>query len=159
MFYKILIPFIFILFSSCSITRFYVVRHGEKEQATMSSDVALSEQGRNRAQSLKNMLLNEKIVNVYSTPYIRTRETVRPLADALGLPVLDYQPMDTAWMKHLRYSKNNTLVAGHSNTVDNIVNQLLGSKLIPGDLPESQYGDLYIITRKGKKYRWEKKSF
>ncbi len=156
--YKTLI-ILTLLFFSCSTTKYYVVRHAEKEEATtMTSDVALSEKGKKRAEVLKQVLLKEKIAVIYATRYIRTKSTVEPLAQALKLDVLTYQPMDTTFFQQLRTSKNNILIAGHSNTVDNIVNALLGYKAMQ-DLPETQYGDLFIIKRKGSKFSLEKKQF
>ena len=145
-------------FFSCSSTKYYVVRHAEKEANTMTSDVSLSDIGKQRADALKVVLADEKILDVYSTNYVRTKTTVQPTADSKQLQVQTYQPMDTTFFKSLRDSKRNTLIAGHSNTVDDIVNQLLGQKQL-SDLPETQYGDLFIVTKKGKKFSLEVKKF
>ena len=45
---------------SCTTTKFYVVRHAEKETNTMSGDVPLSEAGRQRAEALKELLRDKK---------------------------------------------------------------------------------------------------
>jgi 2,3-bisphosphoglycerate-dependent phosphoglycerate mutase len=155
---KIVILIVSVILLSCGSTKYYVVRHAEKESSTMSSDVALSEQGKQRAHSLRMALAAEKISEIYSTNYLRTRSTVQPLADALGLTVKIYQPMDTSFFNSLRLSKKNTVITGHSNTVDDIVNHLTGQKLLK-DLPDDQYGDLFIITRKGKKFNFETRRF
>ena|SRR5688572_12323246 len=155
---KILLISIISFFFSCSSTKYFVVRHAEKETNTMTSDVKLSDQGRQRAAALRVALADEKIQDVYSTNYIRTKSTVQPTADSKQLQVKTYQPMDTTFFKSLRETNRNTLIAGHSNTVDDIVNQLLGTKQL-SDLPETQYGDLYIVTKKGKKFSLEVKKF
>ena len=155
---KFLLIVISVFFFSCSSTKYFVVRHAEKESNTMTSDVSLSDAGRQRADALRVVLADEKIMDVYSTNYIRTKTTVQPLADAKQLQVKTYQPMDTTFFKALRDSKRNTLIAGHSNTVDDIVNHLLGKKQM-SDLPETQYGDLFIVTKKGKKFNLEVKKF
>ena len=63
-------------FSSCaSAQTFYVVRHAEKETATMSSDVALSDAGKGRASALAALLRDSSITAIYSTNYVRTRTT------------------------------------------------------------------------------------
>ena len=155
---KFLLFSISMFFFSCSSTKYFVVRHAEKETNTMTSDVSLSDMGRQRADALRVVLADEKILDVYSTNYVRTKTTVQPTADAKQLQVQTYQPMDTAFFKSLRDSKRNTLIAGHSNTVDDIVNQLLGKKQL-SDLPETQYGDLFIVTKKGKKLSLEVKKF
>jgi len=145
---------------SCKTTTYYVVRHAEKETATMSGDVPLSAAGKQRAEALKDMLLDKHIQTIYSTNYLRTKSTAQPLADALHVPVKLYNPADTGFVPRLKNANSgNVLIVGHSNTVDDIVNQLEGQKVIPGDLPESEYGDLFIVKRKGNKYSFEKMHF
>jgi hypothetical protein len=55
--------------------------------------------------------------------------------------------------------KGNTLIVGHSNTVDDIVNKLCGEIKVPIDLPDSEYDNLYLIRKKGKKMKFENKTF
>jgi 2,3-bisphosphoglycerate-dependent phosphoglycerate mutase len=149
-----------VLLASCSRSVFYVVRHAERDNAAMSSDVPLSEAGKQRAMALKELLKNEHISHVYSTNFVRTKSTAQPLADALNKPVEIYKPGDSAFVQEIRKSgKGNYLIVGHSNTVDDLANQLAGTKVVPGDLPDSQYGDLFIIRKKGKRYSFEKGHF
>ena len=146
---------------SCKATTYYVVRHAEKETtSTMSSDVPLSEEGKQRAVALKDVLQNERISEIYSTNYIRTKSTAQPLADALGLTVQIYNPGDSVFMNRLkRINNSNVLIVGHSNTVDDLVNTIAGEKLVPGDLADSQYGNLFILKKKGSKVKYEMKHF
>jgi phosphohistidine phosphatase SixA len=141
------------IFCSCGST-IYVVRHAEKApQAGNNSDVALSTEGQQRAQTLKSRLANEKIEQVYSTNTIRTKSTAQPTADHFGLSINTYGPRpDTAFINLLKASKKNTLVVGHSNTVDDIANMLIGQTVVAGDLKDSEYDNLYIIKRKGDKF-------
>ena len=62
----------------------FVVRHGEK---TSDKEELLTDAGRARARRLAAMLGSSGISAVYSTDTPRTRGTVQPLADALGLKV------------------------------------------------------------------------
>jgi hypothetical protein len=48
---------------------------------------------------------------------------------------------------------------GHSNTVDDIVNKLCGEIKVPADLPDTEYDNLYIITKKGNRYKFENKTY
>jgi 2,3-bisphosphoglycerate-dependent phosphoglycerate mutase len=160
--YCLFIAAIFI--TSCTTTKFFVVRHAEKETNTMTSDVPLSEMGRERALALKEILKNEKIGTVYSTNFIRSKSTAQPLAEAIGVTLQIYDPRDTTFINRIintgnKDNEGNMLIVGHSNTVDDIVNKLMGRTMIAGDLPETQYGDLFIIKKKGKKYSFEKKRF
>jgi 2,3-bisphosphoglycerate-dependent phosphoglycerate mutase len=155
--------FLLLLFTllSCSTTRYYIVRHAEKESTTsmMSSDVPLSENGKRRAIALKDVLLPKKIKHIFSTNYSRTRATAQPLSAATGVAIQLYDTADStfpATLKHIR--KGNVLIVGHSNTVDNLVNALTGKALLQ-DLPDAQYGDLFIVTKRGRKYSYSKGQF
>jgi 2,3-bisphosphoglycerate-dependent phosphoglycerate mutase len=164
MYKSMLLLFVFFLFS-CKATTYYIVRHAEKQSSatmantTMTTDVPLSEAGKERAEALAQLLKNEKIKHIFSTNYARTRSTVQPLAQAINVPVEVYDPKDPQFVSRLKTLKENTLIVGHSNTVDDLVNDLLGKKEINGDLPDSAYGDLFVVKKKGSKFSFEKKHF
>ena len=84
---------------------------------------------------------------------------MRGLAQAKACATLQYDYRDTSFIPMLKRLQKNALVVGHSNTIDDVVNGLLGRKVIPGDLPETVYGDLFIVKRKGKKYSFTKSHF
>ena len=159
--YKIFLLVIILFLASCKTTTYYVVRHAEKEAAnTMTNDVPLSAEGRQRAEALKDVLLDKKIQSIYSTNYLRTKSTAQPLAEAKNIVIQMYDPRDTGFVSRVKsLHGGDVLIVGHSNTVDDIVNKLEGKTVIPGDLPESEYGDLFVVKRKGKKYSFEKKHF
>jgi phosphohistidine phosphatase SixA len=158
---KIIIVFTVFLFVSCGTTNYYIVRHAEKETQgpNMSSDVALSGDGKERAEALKTILRKKKIQNIFSTNTIRTKSTVKPISDATGINIDTYDARDTGFATRLKtITTGNILIAGHSNTVDDIVNKLTGQNLLQ-DLPDSQYGDLFIVKKKGSKYSFSKFHF
>ena len=146
------------LLTACSQT-YYVVRHAEKETATgsmNSTDVPLTDLGRRRAEALKETLSNKKIKHIYSTNTIRTKSTAKPTAEYFQLSIQEYGPRpDSVFIQTLKKQKGNTLIVGHSNTVDDIVNLLMGTKTIVKDLEDSEYDHLFIVKRKGKKVRFE----
>jgi 2,3-bisphosphoglycerate-dependent phosphoglycerate mutase len=164
MYKSMLLLFVFFLFS-CKATTYYIVRHAEKQSSatmantTMTTDVPLSDAGKERAEALAQLLKNEKIKHIFSTNYTRTKSTVQPLAQAINVPVEVYDPKDPQFVSRLKTLKENTLIVGHSNTVDDLVNDLLGKKEINGDLPDSAYGDLFVVKKKGSKFSFEKKHF
>jgi hypothetical protein len=47
------------------------------------------------------------------------------------------------------------LVVGHSNTVDDIVNGLTGRAEMT-DLADNEYGNAFIVKRKGSSYTFER---
>ena len=150
-----------ILLFSCSRVTYYVVRHAEKEtqNANMSSDVPLSEIGKERAVALKEELKNKKIGYVFSTNTIRTRTTAAPTAEYFNLPVQLYGPMpQDTFITRLRSLKRNVLIVGHSNTVDDVVNKLCAENKLQ-DLQDSEYDNLFIVTKKGDKFIFSQKKF
>jgi len=150
---KRFLPVLLLFLISCSHS-YYIVRHAEKavQAANMSSDVPLSEKGKERAEALKEILKNKKISYIFSTNTIRTKSTAQPIADYLGLQIESYGPLpDETFITKLRSLKKNVLIVGHSNTVDDIVNMLCKRKEVAGDLPDTAYNKLFIVTVKGKK--------
>jgi 2,3-bisphosphoglycerate-dependent phosphoglycerate mutase len=152
-----------VLFASCKTTSFYVVRHAEKEASgpadAMTTDVPLSAAGAERAVALKNQLQNAGIGTIYSTATFRTTATARPLSAATGTAIQLYDATNPLFIKQLvRHRGAPVLVVGHSNTVDDIVNTLTGKNLLQ-DLPDTQYGDLYIVRLKGKKAELEQSRY
>lgn len=151
------------LFISCTRT-VYIVRHAEKATAADSipnmsaTDPPLSAPGKVRALVLKDELGNKKIKHIYSTNYIRTRTTAEPLSKFINVDILSYRNNDSV-VNIVKALKGNTLIVGHSNTVDDLVNKLTGKNDIPGDLKDHEYDNLFIIKFKGKKAVFERKKF
>lgn len=143
---------------SCKTTSFYIVRHAEKAapNATMSGDVPLSDAGQQRAIALQERLKFAHINQIYSTNTNRTKTTAAPVAEFYHLPVLIYDTnTDSTFLDSLRNTKKNTLIIGHSNTVDDLVNKLLGRTVLTDDLPDNAFNNLYIITKKGKEFHFQ----
>jgi phosphohistidine phosphatase SixA len=82
-----------------------------------------------------------------------------PLSITTGTEIEKYAPDDTSFVSRLKnLPKGNTLVVGHSNTVDDLINGLTGKKYLT-DLPDEAYGDLFVVKRKGKNYSFKKLHF
>src|SRR5690349_21840864 len=98
-----LMAFVLALLVSCKTTTYYVARHAEKETTnTMTSDVPLSEAGRQRAEALKTMLEGTRISAIYATKFIRAKATAQPLATAKGLTIQEYNPSDTSFIAGIK---------------------------------------------------------
>ena len=157
----IVFSLVVLVFSSCSHS-YYIVRHAEKaaQETNMSSDVPLTEEGRQRAEALKEILKTKKIAFVFSTNTIRTKSTAQPTANYFHLTTEIYGPKpDSAFIALLKSKKKNTLIVGHSNTLDDIVNMLCGEKKVPGDLPDTEYNNLFIVKYRGKKVSFESRRY
>lgn len=166
---RILLYLGLVIFSSCSSVKYYVVRHAEKETAsagtTMSTpnDPPLSAAGRVRAIELREALRTKNIQYIFSTNTIRTISTAQPLNELRGSTRIELyntrDSLDFLVQKLKEIKKGNSLIVGHSNTVDDIVNKLCGETKVPGDLPDSEYDNLYIITKKGKRMKFENQTY
>ncbi|MVM40630.1 phosphoglycerate mutase [Spirosoma sp. HMF3257] len=105
------------LLTACSTTTVYIVRHAEKVNETDTTN--LTPAGFARATALAEKLGNQHVDSIFTTPYRRTRQTAQPLAQRLGLQLVDYPAKPTeAIVNRVNAMKNKTvLVVGHSNTI------------------------------------------
>ena len=120
-----------------------VVRHGEKISDT---DERLTEAGRARAERLAKMLKDAGVTAIYSTDTERTRDTVKPLASALGLKVEIYEKGDAAFIDriHSEQPEGVVLIAGHSNTIPDLLKALgcpAEFKIAP-----DEYDNLFVVA-------------
>jgi phosphohistidine phosphatase SixA len=156
-----------LLLTSCSHT-YYVVRHAEKAvnaggAAMMAGDPPLSEAGQRRAAALLDVLKDAGIHYIFSTNTLRTKSTAEPLRVYFRLITEIYAAKpDSAFITRLKGIKKNTLIVGHSNTVDDIVNGLCNAVKVPGDLNDSEYDNLFVIKYKrffGTRISFERKKY
>jgi phosphohistidine phosphatase SixA len=125
----------------------YVVRHAEKAvSADALKDPPLTEQGARRAAALATAIDAEALVAVYATPYVRTRSTAAPCAEAAGLAVAEHPADDTAGLvaKIRAAGRGSVLVVGHSNTVPEILKALGVAETVA--LGDGDFGDLFVVT-------------
>jgi phosphohistidine phosphatase SixA len=125
-----------------------LVRHAEKAIVPPENkDPDLSSAGLARAQELRRMFGDTGITAIYATQYKRTQQTVKPLADKLGLPVTKIDAKKTSELvKQLRSRGAGQVIfiAGHNNTVPEIIAALGGPKL--PIIPETEYDNLYFLN-------------
>ena len=138
-------------FESQATTTIIFVRHAEKAE-TPPDDPELSEKGKRRVAELTRQLVDADVVAgvdaIYSTPYKRTIETARPLAEALNLPINRYDPDDNEAVleKILKEHKGKIiLVVGHSDTIPGLIADLGASKKVP-PIDEMEYDNIYVIS-------------
>lgn len=130
--------------AQAQVTTLFLVRHAEKLDQTDSSP--LTERGQLRAKKLAELLRDADVQAVYSTDYVRTRETARPLAEARNLPVQTYPAQDAKFAETLRkqHAGQRVLVVGHSNTIPKLVNVLAGTQL--PNLADTEYDAVFVVT-------------
>ncbi len=128
------------------------VRHAEKA-SDGTQDPPLTEAGEARAQCLVAMLRSFGATHVFSTDLVRTRSTVEPLAEAVGLSVEVIAADDAhAWSRALEGlpAGARAVVAGHSNTIPALV-QALGGEAgeldDDGNIPHDEYDRMIVMVR------------
>ena len=127
------------------LTTALIVRHAEK--AAAGGDPPLSAEGQARAETLVHVAGDAGVVAVYATEWLRTQQTVQPLADHLGLAVTEVGAAnveDLVDQVLADHAGEVVVIAGHSNTVPAIVEEF-GADPIPA-IAESEYDNLYVVT-------------
>lgn len=128
-------------------TTIYLTRHAEKAKDG-TKDPSLTEEGRERAKTFARNLEKNNVRAIYSTDYKRTRETVAPLAEALGLELIIYDPgklenLKEEILKEYKYGET-VVVVGHSNTTPTLVNLLINKEQFK-QIDEDDYTNLYKV--------------
>jgi phosphohistidine phosphatase SixA len=135
--------------SASAATVVYLVRHAEKDTLDpKNEDPGLTPEGAARAEALRALLEEQEVDALYATKYIRTINTLKPLADSRQLEVRQYEAHDFENLKQqlLQNHKGETVVvAGHSNTVLPIV-EALGAKPPVAEISDGTYNYIFKVT-------------
>ena len=129
------------------VTTVIVVRHAEKNIEPNNPDPDLSPAGQARAQELSRMFSDAGVSAIYATQFKRTQQTVKPLANRLGLTanVLEAKNTQQLVRQILTAHRGQTIfVAGHNNTVPEIVAALGGGNFPV--IPENEFDNMFIVT-------------
>lgn len=139
------------------VTRFYVVRHAEKESE--AGNAGLSDIGKQRAKDLRDLLKDKQIAAIYHTNTRRTKETAMPLGEELELALNVFDPpapgeAAKTWTQGLianNAGKNVLIIAHSGKATDRGSVPSLASALAGGaeakDLAD-EYFHLYVVTLK-----------
>lgn len=153
---RYLIIICFVLFSinslaqkeqSPEITTYYFIRHAEKDRSNPSEpDVHLTDEGFKRAQKWNDILQHVHFDAIYATDFNRTLETGQPTAAKNGLEIITYN-VSTSYDEAFKTATQGktVLVIGHSNTIPDFVNAVIGHKKYD-EIDDAINGNLYILT-------------
>ncbi|MCS6192022.1 histidine phosphatase family protein [Shewanella baltica] len=126
-----------------------LVRHAEKAD-TPANDPQLSPKGEMRATSLITALSRTPLSQLIATQYLRTQQTLTPIADARHLPVTIVEaarPIEEhiqQIVEQVHAVQGNTLIVGHSNTVPLIIKALGGPE--SQAIGEEDYSQLFLLS-------------
>jgi phosphohistidine phosphatase SixA len=142
-------------------TTVFLVRHAEKEDEP-KQDPPLKKEGVARSQELARMLSSAGIKAIYTSQFLRTKQTAEPLTAKTGVAItaLTLKPNpsnlrliaeeSTAELvnKILQRPGDSALVIGHSNWIPDVI-KMLGGDVVP-IIDEQKFDDLFIVTVYGK---------
>jgi broad specificity phosphatase PhoE len=128
------------------------MRHAEKMTSIPEDkDPPLAPAGEARALELAQLFgrapKGEGLDAIIVSEFRRTQDTVRPLANRLGIPVIVVPADDPAGAAKRAVSENRggrVLIVGHSDTVPEIVKELSGVDV--GPMSEADYGIVYVVA-------------
>lgn len=133
----------------------FLVRHAEKAatpaappatKTMMADDPPLSAAGQARAAKLAALLASADVRHIFTTEFLRTRQTAAPLAGKLNLkPVMSASKDPDPLVEQVRRIKGNVLIVGHSNTVPDLLKRLG----IKDDITivDPEYDNLFVVVR------------
>jgi phosphohistidine phosphatase SixA len=138
------------LITAASTTTVIVMRHAEKAAAP-PDDPPLSPAGEARALELAQHFgrapKGQRLDAIIVSEFKRTQDTVRPLANRLGIPVIVVPAADPGLAADRALKENRgrrVLIVGHSDTVPDIVKELSGDDV--GPMRETEYGIVYVVS-------------
>lgn len=127
-------------------TTVILVRHAEKA-ATPANDPGLTQAGATRALALAHVAGSTDAAAIFVSQFRRTKQTVKPLAAALGLTPIEHPAADTTGLANAirsNWSGKTVVVCGHSNSVPQVITALTGVAM--ADIPDAQFDNLYVVT-------------
>ena len=131
-----------------------LLRHAEKDASPSADKVnpELSADGKLRAAKLVKIVNKYKPDAIYSSDFIRTRETVAPLALKRGLNVQIYDHRNLKALAELILSGKikRLVIVGHNTTTPALVNLLIGQEKYKA-LAETEYDKIFVVKIKRRK--------
>ncbi|TPV32324.1 hypothetical protein FJ651_12210 [Paucihalobacter ruber] len=133
-------------------TTYYLVRHAEKDRSNPENkNPDLTEAGFQRAKKWNAILNHVDFDLVYTTNYNRTIQTAQFVAERTNITPTIYDAHNLVKDEFLQLTQGKTVfITGHSNTIPQIVNQLIGENKYP-EILDSENGCLFIVTIVGNK--------
>lgn len=136
---------------SNEITTYYLIRHAEKERNNpLNKDPELTEKGKHRAEKWDSFFQKVALDQIYSTDYLRTKQTVKNIAESKNMAIQSYSPKVLYSDDFKRKTAGKTvLIVGHSNTTPKLVNLIIGEEKYP-DMEDNDNSSLYVVTLYGE---------
>jgi len=129
-----------------------LVRHGERD--SQAADAPLNAAGRDRARELAHVLeawtaAGARIRALFATERQRTQQTLEPLSASTHVPItiVNTKETDSLVKKILAFHGGIVVVAGHSNTLPEIMEALGAPSGI--EIADADFSHLFVLTKPG----------
>lgn len=131
-------------------TTYYLIRHAEKDRTNPDNqDPNLNVEGLKRAQGWATYFAPFKIDQIYTTNYLRTKQTVSFVAQQKAVNPIIYDPHNIQLDEFLKQTKGkNVLIVGHSNTIPTLANTLIGKEEFK-EIDDTDNATLFKVTLNG----------
>ena len=129
---------------------YYLIRHAEKVRTDpKDEDPSLDVKGMVRAKRWAAYFEPIKIDKIYVTKYVRTKQTISLIAQQKQVSPTRYDPNTVYTEEFLRQTNGKSvLIAGHSNTIPQMVNKLIGEEKFK-DMDDADNSTLFKVTING----------
>ena len=131
-------------------TIYYLIRHAEKDRTNPNDpDPSLDIKGMVRAKGWAAYFEPVKLDEIYITQYKRTKQTASLIAQQKMISPKRYEP-NTIYSEDFlkRTNGKNVLIVGHSNTIPQLANKLIGEEKFE-DMDDSDNSTLFKVTLDG----------
>ncbi len=132
-------------------TTYYLIRHAEKDRTNpKNEDPNLNSAGLKRAERWATYFEDYQIDQIYTTKYLRNKETIANTALQKNIEPTVYDPHNIEIERFLKETQGkNVLIVGHSNTIPTLVNTLIGREEYK-DMDDNDNSTLFKVSIKGE---------
>jgi len=125
-------------------TTVILIRHAERDNSAVL-DPHLNDKGIARAKSLVHVMEQAEIKAIYTSSYVRTKETANPLAAQHGITPVQIDEAAALKTNILEnHSGKTVLVVGHSNTVPELIG--LFGNIGVFTIGDNEFDNLFVLT-------------
>jgi broad specificity phosphatase PhoE len=134
--------------------RVFVVRHvkaGSRSDWDGDDDLRpISKSGQRQAASLAARLGDEGVTRLTSSPFLRCRQSLEPLGEAVGLPVLDDERLREGAapeevLAAVRESPDGTVLCSHGDVIPELISGLVRRGMELTTAPDWRKATLWIL--------------
>ncbi len=134
----------------------FLVRHAERATTSanqptgkmMADDPPLSTVGQERAGRLAALLATAEVKHIFTTEFLRTRQTAAPLSERSNVKVVMSAAKDPdPLVQQVRKIAGNVLIVGHSNTIPELLKRLGVKQTVT--IGDNEYDNLFVLVRHG----------